>query len=88
MNSTQIAYSIGKNKNRISEYNFMFITINQNIFKLLKSHSYNKWVSVSKTSMVYFRFFQRIFVYVFLLTLILVYWAIIQALAVDMFENS
>ena len=60
----------------------MFIAINQKIFKLLKSHSYYNWDRVFKTSMVYFRFFQRICVYVFLLTLILVYWAIIQALAV------
>ena len=33
--------------NWISEYNFMFTAINSKIFKILKSHSYNHWASVS-----------------------------------------
>ena len=67
---------------------FMFIAINSKIFKILKSHSYNRRASVSKMSMVYFRFFQRIFfLNDSLLTLMLVYWAIIQSLAVGMFET-
>ena len=39
----------------------MFIAINSKIFKILKPYSYNMWDSVSKTSMVYLIFFQRIF---------------------------
>ena len=64
----------------------MFIAINSKIFKILQSYSYDKWDSVSVTSMVFISdFFNE---YFSLLTLMLAYWAIIQALAVGMFETQ